>query len=152
PLRPGLSGRLDAPAHLSARPRPLHDGAPECRRSQEPEPGSHPDDVGAGGDGGGRGEAGPLSGDPGGHRDWPPARHGAGGLMPGGQHTHRETVEALEAQARAQEADENWVGLVETLAQLATILGGGRDEARARSALEQAYRVAGTIADEPGMA
>src|SRR2546425_11777135 len=60
-------------------------------------------------------------------------------------------VETLEAQARAQEAQGNQVGLLETLSTLATVLRE-LDEGRARSALEQAYRVALTIQDQQGMA
>src|SRR2546427_11381727 len=61
-------------------------------------------------------------------------------------------VDTLEAQARAQEAQGNRVGLLETLSTLATVLRELDDEGRARSALEQAYRVALTIQDQQGMA
>src|SRR3989442_352204 len=61
-------------------------------------------------------------------------------------------VETLEAQAHAQEAQGNQIGLLETLSTLATVLRELDDEGRARSALEQAYRVALTIQDQQGMA
>src|SRR3989442_2062358 len=61
-------------------------------------------------------------------------------------------VDTLEAQARAQEAQGNRVGLLETLSTLATVLRELDDEGRARSAMEQAYRVVLTIEDQQGVA
>ncbi len=68
------------------------------------------------------------------------------------QRTPRELVAPLEAQAQAQEAEGNRVGLLETLSKLATLLKELNDEGRARSALEQAYGIAQTIEDQQGVA
>jgi len=64
----------------------------------------------------------------------------------------RSAVEALEAQARAQEAEGDWGGLLETLSTLATRLQELNDDSRARRALDQAYRIAETVTDQQVMA
>jgi tetratricopeptide (TPR) repeat protein len=63
----------------------------------------------------------------------------------------QELVEALEAEARAQEAEERWADLLGTLARLAALSRELGEEGRARAALDQAYQLAAGLPEERGV-